>query len=77
MAQAVQPLVFRTTMLIDDTGGDLHRMESAFSDRVPMLDVTAAAGKYDVLVVSWAGEPVLAQCGNDHGRQRHRALTRL
>ena len=77
MAQAVQALVFGTAMLIDNAGGDLRRMKSKFNDHVAVFDAAAAVGKYDVLIVPWTDEPVLAQCGDDHRRQWHRALARL
>src|SRR5262249_30427726 len=59
VAQGVQALVFRTAMLIDDTGGDLHRMQPALNNGVAMLDIAAAADKYDALVVLRTGDTVL------------------
>ena len=45
VAQAVQALVFCTAVLVDDTGGDLRRMESALDDRVAVLDAAADVGE--------------------------------
>ena len=77
VAQRMEALVFRPAMLIDDAGGNLRRMKSKPNDRVAMLDAAAAVGKYYVPIAPWTGEPVLAQCGDDHRRQRHRALACL
>ena len=44
VAQAVQALVFGGAMLIDDTGGDLRRMEAALDDRIAMIDPVGDCG---------------------------------
>ena len=63
MAQRMVALVFRTTVLIDDAGRDLRRMEPAVNDAVAMLDIAALVHEYEVACIIGAGKAMLAQGG--------------
>jgi len=77
VAQAMQAGILRAPVLIDDTGGNLRRMEATLDDGVAVINAALAVGKGEAEFAVGARELVLAQRGDHHRRQRHRALARL
>src|SRR5262245_12930786 len=75
--QCMQALVFCTAMLIDDAGGNLRRMEAAADDVVAVVDAAPVIGEHEAKLAPGRGQPVFAQCGNQHWRERDGALARL
>src|SRR5262245_11098311 len=74
VAQAMQAVVFRFAVSGNDAGRDLRRLKSLIDDDKPGLHTSAGTGEHEIKLASWADELPLAQCMDDHRRQRHRAL---
>src|SRR5262249_46094485 len=73
VAQAVQALVFGATVLVDDTGGNLHRTKAAADDADAEIDA-ALVVREGKIKPAGRGEAMLAQRCDQHRRERNRAL---
>src|SRR5262245_60375153 len=76
VAQAVKSFVLRPAVLIDHTGGNLCRLEAARNDGGALLDAAPAVREDEAELPVRAGEAMLAQGGDQHRRERNRALAR-